>query len=64
MELNTIQNFWQKGIHSLFWNLASTGQKKAKKPKISHPPHEKFSILDETKHIHKNFSILHFIIPK
>jgi hypothetical protein len=27
MELNTTQNFWQKGIHSPFWILASRGQK-------------------------------------
>jgi hypothetical protein len=42
--------------------------KMPKKPKSqeknSHPPHEKFDILDETKHTHENFSILHFIIPK
>jgi hypothetical protein len=37
--------------------------KKAKKPKSSHPPHEKFGILDGTKHTHENFGILHFIIP-
>jgi hypothetical protein len=62
MELNTMQNFCQKGIHSSFWILASRGKKK--KPKSSHPPHEKFSILDGTKHTHKNFDILYFIIPK
>jgi hypothetical protein len=39
-------------------------QKKAKKLKSPHSPHEKFGILDETKHTHKNFSILHFIIAK
>jgi hypothetical protein len=38
--------------------------KKAKKPKSSYPPHEKFGILDETKHTYENFGILHFIIPK
>jgi hypothetical protein len=38
--------------------------KKSQKTKSSHPPHEKFSILDETKHTHENFGILHFIIPK
>jgi hypothetical protein len=32
MKLNTIQNFWQKVIHSPFWILASRGKKKAKKP--------------------------------
>jgi hypothetical protein len=38
---------------------------KKKKPKKSpHPPHEKFGILDGTKHTHENFGILHFIIPK
>jgi hypothetical protein len=59
-----MQIFWQKGIHSLFWILALRGPKKAKKPKSSHPSHEKFSILDGTKHTHKNFGILYFIIPK
>jgi hypothetical protein len=53
MELNTMQKFWQKGIHSLFWILASRGKKKkVKKPKSSHPPHEKFGILDGNKHTH------------
>jgi hypothetical protein len=61
MELNTMQNFWQKGIHSLFWILAS---RDPKKPKSFHQPHEKFGILNETKHTHENFGILHFIIPK
>jgi hypothetical protein len=56
-----MQNFWQKGIHSLFWILASTGQKSQKK--LS-PTHEKFSILDGTKYTHENFGILHFIILK
>jgi hypothetical protein len=37
--------------------------KKAKKPKSSYPPHEKFGILDELN-THENFGILHFIIPK
>jgi hypothetical protein len=40
----------------------SKKSQKAKK-KLS-PTHEKFSILDETKYTHKNFSILHFIVPK
>jgi hypothetical protein len=35
-----------------------------KRPKSPHPPHEKFGILDGTKHTHENFGILHFIIPK
>jgi hypothetical protein len=64
IKLNTMQNFWQKGIHSPFWILASRGPKKAKNPKSSHPLHEKFSILDGTKRTHENFGILHFIIPK
>jgi hypothetical protein len=38
--------------------------KKAKKLKSSDPSHEKFGILDETKHNHENFGILHFIVPK
>jgi hypothetical protein len=54
----------QKGIHSLFWILASRGKKKVKKPKSSNPSHEKFGILDGTKHTHENFGILYFIIPK
>jgi hypothetical protein len=38
MELNTMQNFWQKGIHSPFWILASRGQKKPKSQKaFTHP---------------------------
>jgi hypothetical protein len=32
MKLNTMQIFWQKGIHSSFWILASRGKKKTKKP--------------------------------
>jgi hypothetical protein len=39
-------------------------KKKAKKLKSPHLPHEKFGILDGTKHTHENFGILHFIIPK
>jgi hypothetical protein len=39
-------------------------QKKPKKSKSPHPPHEKFSTLDGIKHTHENFGILHFIIPK
>jgi hypothetical protein len=35
-----------------------------KKSKSPHTPHEKFDILDGTKHTHKNFGILYFIIPK
>jgi hypothetical protein len=60
VELNTMQNFWQKGtiLYFGFW------PQEAKRPKSPHPPHEKFSILDGTKHTHENFGILHFIIPK
>jgi hypothetical protein len=57
-----MKNFGKKGIHFLFWILASRGKKKSQK--APHPPHEKFGILDEIKHTHKNFSILYFIIPK
>jgi hypothetical protein len=39
-------------------------QKKVKKPKSPHQHHKKFSILDGTKHTHKNLDILRFIIPK
>jgi hypothetical protein len=56
MELNTMQNFWQKGGYSPFW-----------KPKrASRGPHEgnKFCILDGTKHDPEIFGILHSIIPK
>jgi hypothetical protein len=35
MKLNTMQNFWQKGIHSLFWILASRGKKNQKT--LTHP---------------------------
>jgi hypothetical protein len=63
MEQNTMQNFWLKDIYSPFWILASRGKKK-KKLKNHHPSHEKFDILNRTKHTHENFGILHFIIPK
>jgi hypothetical protein len=53
--------FWKKGIHSLFWILAS---RRKKKTKSLHPLHEKFGILNGTKHTYENFDILHFIIPK
>jgi hypothetical protein len=47
MELNIMQNFWQKGIHSPFWILASRGKKKkVKKQKYPHPLYEKFDILN------------------
>jgi len=35
MKLNIMQNFWQKGIYSLFWILASRGQKNQKAKKLS-----------------------------
>jgi hypothetical protein len=38
MELNTMQTFWQKGIHSPFWILASRGKKKKKAKKPSPTP--------------------------
>jgi hypothetical protein len=40
------------------------GLKRLKKPKSPRPLHKKIDILDETKHTHKNFGILHFIVPK
>jgi hypothetical protein len=42
------------------------GLKRLKKPKSQkpYPSIEKFNILDETKHIHKKFGILYFIISK
>jgi hypothetical protein len=49
-------------FHFGFW--PQEAKKKAKKPKSPYPPHEKFGILDGTKHTHENFGILHFIIPK
>jgi hypothetical protein len=45
-------------------NFGLKKPKKAKKLKSSHSPHEKFGILDVTKHTHENFGILYFIIPK
>jgi hypothetical protein len=49
-------------LHFGFWPQET--KKKAKKLKSSHLSHEKIGILDETKHTHENFDILHFIIPK
>jgi hypothetical protein len=46
-------------LHFVFWL-----QEEKKKPESPHPPHEKFGIFDGTKHTHKNFGILQFIIPK
>jgi hypothetical protein len=39
-------------------------KKKAKRLKSPHSPHEKFSVLDGTKHTYENFDILHFIVLK
>jgi hypothetical protein len=64
MELNIIQNFLANRYPFSILDFGLKRQKKAKKPKSSHPSHEKFGILDEIKHTHENFDILHFIIPK
>jgi hypothetical protein len=48
-----MQNFWQKKVsilHFRFW--PQKAKKKAKKLKSPHPRHEKFGILDGTKHTH------------
>jgi hypothetical protein len=37
MELNTMQIFWQKGIHSPFLILSSRGKKKSQKTKKLSP---------------------------
>jgi hypothetical protein len=38
IELNTMQIFWQKNIHSSFWILASRGKKSQKAKKtLTHP---------------------------
>jgi hypothetical protein len=45
--------------------LAPRDKKKSQKAKKNpHSPHENFGILDGTKHTHKNFGILYFIISK
>jgi hypothetical protein len=63
MNLNIMQNFWQKGIHSPFWILTSRDKKKrAKKLKSPYPSREKFGISDGTKHTHKIF--WHFIFHR
>jgi hypothetical protein len=49
-------------LHLKFW--PQEAKKQNKKPKSPYPPHKKFGILDGTKHTHKNFCILYFIIPK
>jgi hypothetical protein len=58
------KNFGKKVfiLHFGFW--PQEAKKKTKMPKYSHPPHEKFGILDGTKHIYENFGILRFIILK
>jgi hypothetical protein len=48
-----MQIFWQKGIHSPFWILASRDKKKPNSP---HTPHEKSGTSDGTKHTHKNLA--------
>jgi hypothetical protein len=53
---------WQKRYPFSILDFGLKRQKKSQK--APHPPHEKFGILDEIKHTHKNFSILYFIIPK
>jgi hypothetical protein len=65
MKLNTVKNLAKNVsiLHFGFWPQEAK-KKRAKKPKSSYPPHEKFGILDGTKHTHENFGILHFIIPK
>jgi hypothetical protein len=47
-----------------FSNLDFSLKRSKKKLKSPHPPHEKFGILNEIKHTHKNFDILYFIISK
>jgi len=59
IELNTIQNFWQKYGYSPFWILASRGKKKAKRASRGHNKGNKFCILSETKHNPEYFGILH-----
>jgi hypothetical protein len=54
IKLNTIQISWQKGGYSLFWILASRGQKNERDSR-GHNEGNKFCILDEIKHHHKNF---------
>jgi hypothetical protein len=53
-----------KKVFILYFGFWSQEAKRTKKPKNSYPHYEKFGILDETKRTHKNFGILHFIIPK
>jgi hypothetical protein len=62
MELNTMQNYFCQNVLILYYGFWPPEGKKTK-TKSPHPSHEKFSILDGTKHIHKNFDILHFIVP-
>jgi hypothetical protein len=59
-----MQKFLQKVSILYFGFWSQEVKKKARKPKSSRPPYEKFGILDRTKHTHENFSILHFIVPK
>jgi hypothetical protein len=61
IELNIIQFFLAKRYP---FSILDFSHKREKKPKYTHPPHEKFGILDGTKHTHEYFGILHFIILK
>jgi hypothetical protein len=56
-------NFLAKSYSFSILDFGLKRSKKKSQKTLTHP-HEKFDILDETKHIHKNFGILHFIIPK
>jgi hypothetical protein len=55
-------NFLAKRYPFSILDFGLRGKKKGQKA-LTHP-HKKFGILDETKHTHENFGILHFIIPK
>jgi hypothetical protein len=62
MELDTMQIFLAKRYPFSILDFGLKRQKK--KSKSPHPPHEKFGILDGTKHVYENFDILYFVIPK
>jgi hypothetical protein len=64
MKLNTCKIFGKKYPFFILDFGLKRPKKKVKKQKSPHPPHEKFGILDGTKHTHENFGILHFIISK
>ena len=65
MEVNTMQDFWQK---KWLFSILDFDLKRPKK--IPKEPQEalirtiEFCILDGTKHNPKNFGIIHSIIPK